>query len=291
MADKKKKTAKQINQSKFKGHYCRICGEHKANEKFSGKGHAAHICKSCAQKSPAEKAEDMTINKLHSMSFGYISKTDIEWLKKHRNDKRPEVREFARDIFEMKFPQLARNEIKQKLHIKNISFRIHGEIYDGHGDEYSVNVQYAADTSGRIIKQCYDEDNNLVDEQTVDIAPSAIRKFFNMAVHNHEMPFWEADFCREISYDPEIDLMPEEQDDSDNGDEFSEHSENEQNPFDTDDERGEPAWSVAAEYKNGEQQNIKGYGSIPDLVMELFFDFDNYFEDEFSEDDMYIENI
>ena len=27
------------------GHYCKICGEHKANEKFSGKGHAAHICK------------------------------------------------------------------------------------------------------------------------------------------------------------------------------------------------------------------------------------------------------
>ena len=29
------------------GHYCRICGEYKANEKFSDKGHAQHICKSC----------------------------------------------------------------------------------------------------------------------------------------------------------------------------------------------------------------------------------------------------
>ena len=29
------------------GHYCRICGEYKANEKFSGKGHAQHICKAC----------------------------------------------------------------------------------------------------------------------------------------------------------------------------------------------------------------------------------------------------
>ena len=26
------------------GHYCKICGEYKANEKFSGKGHVAHIC-------------------------------------------------------------------------------------------------------------------------------------------------------------------------------------------------------------------------------------------------------
>lgn len=32
---------------KQQGHYCRICGDYKANEKFSGKGHAQHICKSC----------------------------------------------------------------------------------------------------------------------------------------------------------------------------------------------------------------------------------------------------
>ena len=38
MAKKKKKQ---------NGHYCRICGDYKANEKFSGKGHAQHICKSC----------------------------------------------------------------------------------------------------------------------------------------------------------------------------------------------------------------------------------------------------
>ena len=25
------------------GHYCKVCGEYKANEKFSGKGHASHI--------------------------------------------------------------------------------------------------------------------------------------------------------------------------------------------------------------------------------------------------------
>lgn len=32
------------------GHYCRICGQYKANEKFSGRGHAAHICKACAKR-------------------------------------------------------------------------------------------------------------------------------------------------------------------------------------------------------------------------------------------------
>jgi hypothetical protein len=35
---------------KPRGHYCRICGQRKANEKFSGRGHAAHICKACAKR-------------------------------------------------------------------------------------------------------------------------------------------------------------------------------------------------------------------------------------------------
>ena len=38
------------------GHYCKVCGEYKANENFSGKGHASHICKSCASL-PAENDE------------------------------------------------------------------------------------------------------------------------------------------------------------------------------------------------------------------------------------------
>jgi hypothetical protein len=35
-------------------HYCRICDRERANEKFSGKGHATHICKDC-MRLPREK--------------------------------------------------------------------------------------------------------------------------------------------------------------------------------------------------------------------------------------------
>jgi 3-methyladenine DNA glycosylase AlkD len=37
------------------GHVCKICGRCRANEKFSGKGHAQHVCKDCAkeQRTPA----------------------------------------------------------------------------------------------------------------------------------------------------------------------------------------------------------------------------------------------
>lgn len=35
--------------TKGTGHYCRICGRYRANEKFSGKGHKVHVCEDCAR--------------------------------------------------------------------------------------------------------------------------------------------------------------------------------------------------------------------------------------------------
>ena len=49
---------------KKRGHYCKVCGEYKANEKFSGKGHAAHICKTCAALPPEKQAEEMALTRL-----------------------------------------------------------------------------------------------------------------------------------------------------------------------------------------------------------------------------------
>ena len=40
---------------KHRGHYCKICGEYKSNESFSGKGHAQHICKECMGKMKKRK--------------------------------------------------------------------------------------------------------------------------------------------------------------------------------------------------------------------------------------------
>ena len=52
------KTAKKKKGNKARGHYCYVCGEHKANEKFSGSGHAKHICKKC-QSLPLAKRNEM----------------------------------------------------------------------------------------------------------------------------------------------------------------------------------------------------------------------------------------
>ena len=52
---------------KYRGHYCWVCKTIRPNEKFTGKGHAKHICKECWQKKRKEmrekkKSEKQTIN-------------------------------------------------------------------------------------------------------------------------------------------------------------------------------------------------------------------------------------
>ena len=87
---------------KHQGHYCRVCGEYKANEKFSGKGHAAHICKACAKLSPEDRAEQMTLRRLENLPYR-LSKAQIAWLRNRLKDRRPAVRQMAEDIYAVRF--------------------------------------------------------------------------------------------------------------------------------------------------------------------------------------------
>jgi ribosome-binding protein aMBF1 (putative translation factor) len=58
-----------MGKKKPAGHYCRICGRRRANEKFGGRGHALHICKDCQrelkrearQKSKAEETDAVVL--------------------------------------------------------------------------------------------------------------------------------------------------------------------------------------------------------------------------------------
>jgi len=87
---------------KRQGHYCKICGEHKANEKFSGKGHTTHICKSCASLPIERKNELQRINKVEQIAEKLRPAKD-EWdlLEKYsKNKKYPELQEYASDVLE-----------------------------------------------------------------------------------------------------------------------------------------------------------------------------------------------
>lgn len=78
------------------GHWCKICGRMRANEKFSGKGHQQHICKQCSQ---LPRAEREAIEHEQEI-FGYlsqakISKKNLSRLKKLAASANAEIAELA----------------------------------------------------------------------------------------------------------------------------------------------------------------------------------------------------
>ena len=85
------------------GHYCKVCGEYKANEKFTGRGHAAHNCKSCTSLPTEKQSEMMTINRLLNLPWR-LSRDQIAWLRNRTKDRRTEVRALAQHVYEMHFP-------------------------------------------------------------------------------------------------------------------------------------------------------------------------------------------
>ena len=63
----RKNLCRKRDTMKKNGHYCKVCGRYRANEKFTGKGHATHICKDCAKLPPEVKAEQETLNRLSNL--------------------------------------------------------------------------------------------------------------------------------------------------------------------------------------------------------------------------------
>ena len=129
---------------KPRGHYCKICGEYKANEKFSGKGHAAHICKACQSLPVEERNKEAILTRMMNLPF-HLSKEQISWLKKHRKDKRPEVSEAAKAIFAERFPYAERNERKGQLHIGRLEFYVDSPLIDEYGDEFDFCGTFIVD--------------------------------------------------------------------------------------------------------------------------------------------------
>ncbi len=82
------------------GHYCRICQQYKANEKFSGRGHAAHICKACAKrgnKPPEIEPEPLVyIDRDDLDEYGLLPIEDIDLLPFFDNDEPPKPKKKKR---------------------------------------------------------------------------------------------------------------------------------------------------------------------------------------------------
>lgn len=271
------------------GHYCKICGEYKANEKFSGKGHAAHICKACSRLSAAEKAEAMTINRLMNFPMGRLSESEKKWLENRVRDRRPEVAELAREVYNAHFPYAERNRRKKQLIINTLTFELHTEVFDECGDELPVNVRFTADRISRILTMTdFDGDGA---EQSLALEGKKMSTLLRWAVHSLEIFMWPEDYDLTPSRSnipPYFDLLPEywpddwEEEEADKDDEDSLDEEDVPEP------EGEASWRVNIEYSNHTSQEIVSYQDyLADRPEELYLALLEYFvpeTDDFDDD-------
>ena len=281
MANKKKKRS---GGHKPHGHYCKVCGEHKANEKFSGKGHAGHICKACAALPVEKRNEMMAVNKIWGMSHRYLSESEIKWLRNHMNDSRPAVREAAVAAHREKFPRYERNMAKKGLTAFSLELTIRDEIADEWGDVVPVNATVTAEYTG--LFQYTDHAAPEGERDTkVRIDPKEERRFLKAVVHELDAPFWDEDYSDEAyEYDPYLDVLPEYRPDFDEEDE--DEAADEPQPAPADDR--EPLWSLSLDLNTGKYKEMAFYNQTPDAAAELFWSLMEYFEpneDALDEDD------
>jgi len=258
------------------GHYCKVCGEYKANEKFSGKGHAAHICKACSRLSAAEQAEAMTINRLMDFPIGRLSASDRGWLENRLHDQRPEVASLAREIYNLHFPFAERNARKKKLTINKLVFELHTVFFDMWGDKLPINKRFTADRISRILTMTdFDADGV---ERFMELDGGEMSTFLRWAVHSLEIFMWPEDYDLDPGSLPEYSL--------DDWDEDVDEGllEAEATPAEP---RGEASWQVTIEYADQTTQEILSYQSyLTDRPEELYLAMLEYFEpeeDEFDE--------
>ena len=148
-------------------HYCKICGRRRANEKFSGSGNAAHICKDCARLPIEKRNELQTLTRIENLPFR-LNREQRSWLEKKCNDKRETVRDTAKWAYDMRFPkiqqdgqeELEASAPKEKL---EITVRL-SDIIDA-VDMTFCDIEYYLDKkTGEII--C--SDDTMFDEELAD---------------------------------------------------------------------------------------------------------------------------
>lgn len=215
------------------GHYCKVCGMRKSNESFSGKGHAAHICKVCSRLPPAQQAEQMTLRRLENLPLRRLSESEMTWLKNRTHDPRPEVKSLACMVYAERFPHLARNQKKQELSIQTLDLSIDGDICDAYGDPVYVKERYQVSRTPSVIVLTQQDGTS----QTIEPPPKILSKLLKWTVHTLEIFWWGEDYCSPA----DVELEPEP-----------------------------PLWSVHVEYSNGEIQDVGSADYVPDPVLELF---------------------
>ena len=213
----------------------------KSNESFSGKGHAAHICKACAQLSSAQQAEQMTLRRLENLPLRRLTESEMSWLKNRIHDSRPEVKSLACMVYAERFPHFVRNQKKQELSIQTLELAIDGEVCDSYGDLVYIKESYQISRTPPVIIRIRQDGM----QQEIKPSPKILTKLLRWIVHTLEIFWWKEDYC--CSADIEAEIEP-------------------------------PLWSVHVEYTNSENQEMGATDDIPDPVLELLSALAEFFE-------------
>ncbi len=83
---------------KHGGHYCWVCQRYLPNEKFSGRGHAQHLCKQCRRLGPKELAYRQTVRNIDRFlerGAGRIRRKDRKAFQPFLDDPDERVRKHA----------------------------------------------------------------------------------------------------------------------------------------------------------------------------------------------------
>jgi hypothetical protein len=281
------KTAKQKKHQKPHGHYCKVCGQHKSNEKFSGKGHAAHICKQCASMPIAERNGEMTFRKIEGMAFRHLSEAEIKWLRGKMNDADPAIRDAARSAHGIKFPHYERNMSKKGLTARALEFFIHGTVWDEYGDEVPVNMRFFVDNNGAMRRIDYDAPEN-ERETSIHIGQTKALKFLKAVVQQLNAPFWNEDYDLNGSDDDDFDFGIDGDNFFSDEDDVDGSSEPEEAP----DENRKSVWTLRLVLNKGGETTQTSYREyIQDEPQDLFWSLMEWFEPEEEFDDEDFEGI
>lgn len=81
---------------RFRGHYCRICGRICPNERFSGRGHATHLCRECQKLPQIERDRVDLMQELEGyLQQSHISDRNLSRLRKLSQHALPEISTLA----------------------------------------------------------------------------------------------------------------------------------------------------------------------------------------------------
>jgi hypothetical protein len=84
------------------GHYCRICGRERPNERFSGKGHKIHVCKRCQAKPKSERRAIEDRDEIFRfLEQSHISEKNVIRLRQMAKSDNPQVVTLAEIVLEV----------------------------------------------------------------------------------------------------------------------------------------------------------------------------------------------